>query len=280
VYQRLMDFWQETMQDDVYIIAQDGWDAGRTIRTAYDGETADFSIGRGKSKKDYVGELIPPSLLIDRFFPEEQAAIERQQGLLDEAQQALDEFEETHTGEGEALDGLEGSRGVTKGNVQDRVQELKNEAKDVFDKGSAFYKQANDITKTNFGTRAWTKGMDDPEGIFAELDVLYDYLSRYDDVTTRKGDLKEANEDLYRAVLEKYPNLTDHEVKDLVVEDKWIATVEDAVRDEVERITQRLAGRVQELETRYADPLPELEGEVNALADDVSAHLKTMGLPV
>ena len=113
VYQRLMDFWQETMQDDVYIIAQDGWEAGRIIRTAYDGETPDFSVGRGSSKKEYVGELIPPSLLIARYFPEEQADIERQQGLLDEAQQALDEFEEAHTGEGEALDGLEGSRGVS-----------------------------------------------------------------------------------------------------------------------------------------------------------------------
>jgi len=67
-------------------------------------------------------------------------------------------------------------------------------------------------------------------------------------------------------------------VKDLVVEDKWIASVEGAVRDEVERITQRLAGRVQELETRYADPLPELEDEVDALSDTVDEHLKTMGV--
>ena len=276
VYQRLMDFWQETMQDDVYIIAQDGWEAGRTIRTAYDGETADFSIGRGKSKKEYVGELIPPSLLIDRFFPEEQAEIEREQGRLDEAQQELDEFEEAHTGEGEALDGLEGSRGVTKGNVQDRVQELKNEAKEVFKKGSPFYKQANSITKTNFGTREWQKGVDDPEGIFAELDVLYDYLSRYDDVTTRKSDLKDAKAVLYEAVIEKYPTLTGDEVKDLVVEDKWIATVDDAVRNEIERITQQLAGRVQELETRYADPLPKLEDDVDTLAETVKGHLQRM----
>jgi len=274
VYQRLMDFWQETMQDDVYILAQDGWEAGRTIRTAFDGEDPDFTIGRGKSKKEYVGELIPPSLIIDRFFPEEQAEIEKEQGRLDEAQQELDEFEEAHTGEGEALDGLEGSRGVTKGNVQDRVQELKNEAKEVFEKGSSFYTQANSITKTNFGTREWTKGVDDPEGIFAELDVLYDYLSRYEDVTTKKSDVKEAREELHRAVLEKYPDLTDEEVKNLVVEDKWIATVEDAVRDEVERITQQLSGRVQDLETRYADPLPELEDEVDALAETVKAHLQ------
>jgi len=61
-----------------------------------------------------------------------------------------------------------------------------------------------------------------------------------------------------------------------VVEDKWIATVEGAVRGEVERITQRLAGRVQTLETRYADPLPELEDEVGALAETVDHHLQHM----
>jgi hypothetical protein len=53
---------------------------------------------------------------------------------------------------------------------------------------------------------------------------------------------------------------------------------EGAVRGEVERITQRLAGRVQELETRYADPLPELEDEVDALSETVDEHLKTMGV--
>jgi type I restriction enzyme M protein len=55
---------------------------------------------------------------------------------------------------------------------------------------------------------------------------------------------------------------------------------EGAVQGEVERITQRLAGRVQELETRYADPLPELKDEVDVLSDTVDEHLKTMGLSV
>ena len=278
VYQRLMDFWQETMQDDVYIIAQDGWEAGRTIRTAYDAETADFSIGRGKSKKAYVGELIPPPLLIDRFFPDEQAEIERKQGLLDEAQQALDEFEEEHTGEEGALEDFVGKQGVSKTSVQHRVLEIKRLALDVLEEGTPRYEQMRSVTKSNFGTREWTHGVNDANGFFAELDVLYDYLSRYDDVTTKKSDVKEAREDLYKTVLKKYPDLTDAEVKTLVVEDKWIATVDDAVRDEIERITQQLAARVQELETRYADPLPELEDEVDALADNVRVHLETMGI--
>jgi type I restriction enzyme M protein len=45
-----------------------------------------------------------------------------------------------------------------------------------------------------------------------------------------------------------------------------------------EHITQQLAGRVQELETRYADPLPDLEDETDALSNTVDEHLKMMGV--
>jgi len=43
-------------------------------------------------------------------------------------------------------------------------------------------------------------------------------------------------------------------------------------------VTQQLAGRVKELEERYARPLPELEREVEAVSDKVEGHLKKMGL--
>ena len=51
-----------------------------------------------------------------------------------------------------------------------------------------------------------------------------------------------------------------------------------AIQQEIERVTQRLAGRLQELTERYATPLPELQDEVTALCDTVSEHLKTMGV--
>ena len=33
IYQLLMEYWEETMQDDVYVITQDGWQAGNELRT-------------------------------------------------------------------------------------------------------------------------------------------------------------------------------------------------------------------------------------------------------
>ena len=278
VYQRLMSFWAKEMQDDIFILAQDGWDAGRVVRTAYESETPDFSLKKGRKSVGYVGELIPAQLLIDRYFSDEQAELERLQGQLDEAQQKLDEFEEEHVGDEQVLEDLTSSRGVSKSSVQDRVLEVKRAALEVLKEGTPQWEQMKGVTKSNFGTRKWTHGVEDPDGFFDELDVLYDYLSLYDEVSTQKSTLKDATAVLYEAVKEKYPALSDADVKSLVVEDKWLTTVEDAVRAEVKRITGQLAGRVQELEERYADPLPALEDEVETLASRVGEHLNTMGV--
>ena len=60
--------------------------------------------------------------------------------------------------------------------------------------------------------------------------------------------VKEAQASLDRAVLARYATLTEAEIKTLVVEDKWCASIRAAIDDEVQRLTQRLTRRVQELE--------------------------------
>jgi type I restriction enzyme M protein len=61
------------------------------------------------------------------------------------------------------------------------------------------------------------------------------------------------------------------------VDDKWMATLEHAVKGEMDHITQRLTGRIKELAERYATPLPTLITETETLTDKVDAHLKKMG---
>ena len=79
-------------------------------------------------------------------------------------------------------------------------------------------------------------------------------------------------------VLARYGKLTEAEIKNLVVDDKWFVSVRNALHAEVERLTQVLAGRVKELEERYAATLPELERNVEQLNKKVEAHLEQMGL--
>jgi type I restriction enzyme M protein len=56
LYQRLMDYWAETMQDDVYMIVSDGWREATKPRLVIEGkdkkskEKPDFTVGKLKYK--------------------------------------------------------------------------------------------------------------------------------------------------------------------------------------------------------------------------------------
>ena len=78
-------------------------------------------------------------------------------------------------------------------------------------------------------------------------------------------------------VVAQYGKLTEEEIKTLVVNDKWLATLAAAVQGELDRVSQTLTGRNRELADRYATPLPQLTGEVATLAARVDEHLKKMG---
>ncbi len=103
-------------------------------------------------------------------------------------------------------------------------------------------------------------------------------LEMMDAEADAKKAVKDAQEKLDAQLLKKYGDLTESEIKKLAVDDKWFASIRSAVEGEVQRITQRLAGRVKELEERYAETMPELEVAVEALSGKVEGHLKQMGL--
>ena len=156
--------------------------------------------------------------------------------------------------------------------------ELKEEALDLIPMYTPEYEQAQEIKRSTFGTAPWEKGVQDDGDIFAELDLLHDYLRLVDAEAQARKAHKEAADALDQAVLAKYPELTEEEIKALVVDDKWMAAIERDVRAEVERVAQTVAGRVKALEERYAEPLPDLTAEVESLTERVEDHLREMGL--
>ena len=126
VYQHLMDYWVETMQDDCYLIASDGWSAKtyRVIETDKKGK---------KKDKGWVCVLIPKALIIARYFSKEQVAIDQIAGDLDRVTTRLTEMEEEHGGEDGAFAEL---NKVNNANVTARLKEIKGD-KDAEDEAAA-----------------------------------------------------------------------------------------------------------------------------------------------
>ena len=103
----------------------------------------------------------------------------------------------------------------------------------------------------------------------------------YQKLLTRQSDvkamIKQAEEDLDVLLCAKYGALTETEVKSLVVDDKWIATLKSSVESELNRVSQTLTTRIRVLADRYVASLPSLTNEVDSISARVDDHLKKMG---
>ncbi|MEN9653678.1 MAG: hypothetical protein RL303_1398 [Verrucomicrobiota bacterium] len=252
VYQHLMDYWAETMQDDCYLIADAGWKAGalpREIRQVKNKEgklvwpeKEDFKKGKRRFKSD----LVPAALLIARYFAVEQEAIASLEADIASIEQQLDETREEQSGEegllAEVIEGEGEKQKITAKALKARLQDIAR----------------------------------DPD-YADERQALEAYASLLDQQADAKARLKTAQDDLEAKLDAKYPTLTEADIQTLVVDDKWLATIAAAVQGELDRVSQTLTGRIRQLAERYATPLPQLTDEVATLAARVDGHLEKMG---
>jgi type I restriction enzyme M protein len=242
VYQHLIEYWGEVLYDDVVAIKAEGWKKANSIRlltdtkNKKDGEQPDFAIGKQKYKAD----LIPPTLVIARYFSAQQATIQQLEADSEALTAKLEELKEEHTGEdGLLADALSDKGDLTKASVADR---LKNKALDADER--TLLKQAQEIVNTG-----------------AELD--------------KKA--KDLEKQLYEQVIQHYARLDVAEIKTLTIRDKWLATLQKRIDAEMQRVTNALANRIKELEERYSTSLPALLTETETLQAKVDGHLKKMG---
>lgn len=225
IYQHLMEYWSETMQDDMYLIAADGW---KLELVAVEGKKGEMEC-----------DLLPKYLVINRYFASERQTIEELQAKLDNVSREIDELMEEHSGENGYFADFEK---INKASVISRIKEIKNNPADV-----------------------------------EELKVMEKYLALGEQESEAKKKIKEAEKVLDSKVIAKYKTLTESEIKVLVVDDKWMTTLEQTAKGEMDRISQRLTGRIKELAERYDIPLPTLVTEYETLTSKVNAHLKKMG---
>ncbi len=250
VYQHLMTYWNETMQDDVFVISEDGWKAGgevyRITRSA--GNKADKAkVKEVEGLEGIESKLIKPNLIIGRYFAAEKSAIEILESQRDAVIVQMEEMEEEHGGEeGLMADCRNDKDKITAISVKERLKRISI--------GSLF------------------KGAD-PE----EINILKTYLKLADSQADLNKKIKDQQKALETRVWDQYKELTEAEIKTLVVDDKWITTMDTAIHTEMQRISQRLTQRIKELGERYETPLPQQLEDLKLLEEKVNAHLAKMG---
>jgi type I restriction enzyme M protein len=226
IYQHLLNYWDEVMQDDVYQLAHEGWKATLAGKPNFD--------------------LIPASLVIQRYFAAEAQAIAAMEAVRDGITRQMEEMDEEHGGD----DGL--------------LMEARTE------KGS--------LTKASVKTRlaaAEEGGVDVAEP--GEIPLLKQYLALIEQEAAAGKKIKDAQKALEAKVAAHYAKLSEADIKTLVVDDKWLMALAVTVQGELDRVSQTLTGRIRQLAERYAAPLPQLEANVAELQAKVAAHLQKMG---
>ena len=253
IYQHLLTYWLETMKDDVYMIAEDGWQAvvTKVVRKKGD-KKIEGTIQDGKD--EFICELIPKQLLIDRYFSKQWEQIQQLEIETESQDSKLDELVEEHAGEDGLLAEVTNDKGnVSKGNVTKRVKQIKKEYKPAALKN-------------------------EPE-IAEELALLEQYLDIAAAGSKVDKQIKAAETKLEKGLLEKYGELTEDDVKTLVVDDKWIGAIQVCVDSEFSNLAQLLASTVTASSQRYTHAMPYLQEQVTQFSDKVSRHISRLIQP-
>jgi len=260
VYQHLMNYWNDVMQDDCYLIAVDGWKAELSI------------MKQTKSATVWDCDLVPKTLVIDRYFKTEAQGIASLEANKEAIATQLTELEEEHNTEDGYFADLDK---VNKASVNGQLK---------IDNGQLKSMENGKLKIDN----------EELKFLKAKIAVCEQYLKLVEDQTEGNKKIKEAIADLDTKVIEKYgsvqtqgpaslsetqgpASLSETEIKQLVVDDKWMASIERSVKTEMERISQRLTQRIKELAERYETPLPKQTIEVAEFEEKVNAHLQKMG---
>jgi type I restriction enzyme M protein len=248
VYEQLMTYWHDVMHDDVFLVMQEGWVKASLPRLTIDdkdrnlSEQADLVLGSGKKATKYKMDLVPPSLIVGRYFADEQAGVDELNSDAELAIQAVEDYAEENGGDEDPL------------------------ADAVNDKGKLTQAAVKDALKE-------AKSADDEETVACALAALKLLQTE----AAAKKSAKEAQTALDETALKKYGELDVSAVEALVVDDKWLENVRSRIVAVSGSLTLALVARIQELGGRYAKTMGSLDSELQSLEARVAGHLAEMG---
>lgn len=255
VYQVLLAYWNETMNDDVLLIIQDelGYNLAKITddikEEPKESKKAKKDSAKEKKPKEpkiigWEGRLIPKQIVLDAFFESEQKEIEDAEEKLSQTESEFEEFIENNSDEnGYFTDYMGDDEKIDSKKITSRVKLLTKEKK----------------TQNE------------------EYKILNNYVDYESSIKSQKKHITELKKVLDDNCRNRYETFTDAEIKDLLVNRKWYKAIDDGIQNLYITVANYLTKRIVELYERYENTLSELNTKLAEEEKVVFGHLTQMG---
>lgn len=255
VYQVLLAYWNETMNDDVLLIIQDelGYNLAKITddikEEPKESKKAKKDSAKEKKPKEpkiigWEGRLIPKQIVLDAFFALEQKEIEKAEEKLSQTESEFEEFIENNSDEnGYFTDYMGDDEKIDSKKITSRVKLLTKEKK----------------TQNE------------------EYKILNNYVDYESSIKSQKKHITELKKVLDDNCRNRYETFTDAEIKDLLVNRKWYKAIDDGIQNLYITVANHLTKRIVELYERYENTLSELNTKLAEEEKVVFCHLTQMG---
>jgi len=177
VYQGLMEYWDQILKDDIYLIIERGWAGSATpIKLeAKSNDSVDFQLKKDK----FHSETLPREVIISAFLNKEQGEVDKFQNELDAIVNEIDTYYEDNSEDDDISDCFNSKGRITKNELKAALKE---------------------------------EGQD--KETLAKLKEYENLLDREDKA---KENLKNATDALTTRLIEQYRKLDDQIAQDLII---------------------------------------------------------------
>ncbi len=241
VYQLFKDYYNEVLQDDWFLLSFNGFISAKELR----------KLTPLKDKNKKANYLEEPDFVIQKTYYKsdlipkhliKQRFFEKETKELEELENALNEKE--------AL-------------LDEFIEEHSNE-EGLFDglkiNESVLKKELKNATD-----------LEDEEILKTALELL--------EAKNKALKMKnKAYEELELKAFHQYKNLELSEIKDLIIKDKWLKSLKNALENKILKRINALTSALNEIISSYSNSLLELDKEVKESESKVLEHLKDLGL--
>ena len=297
-YDVLLNYWTDAMQDDCYMVSNDGWTYPE-VKAIKRKETIDKKTKTTKVKEsacmydEIVCDLLPVNIVLSEYFMKDKSEIDKLKGTKEQLESDITELQEENEedfvgykdNEIKAAYNAASCKAPVPGEkkILTTLQEMPSSKKQEKEKRNAFIKSHAEIFS------GWEKtGVNDVKRRINEidsyrpllqetLDVFKKYLDLSDKLASVKSELKEKTIKLTNAVVAKYAELTEDEIRTLVVDKKWLVSVVGGCEALMQTVTHQITTEVTALAERYEETLPSLTANVAKYENEVNDYLKQMG---